>query len=471
MKITVSKFTIKVIIGKYDVSDKILSIRTQKNINQKGSWQISLRPIRTNEMGVINSYPFKINDPIEIYCNGKILIRGLVDGLSIFESAEMGKGNTVTKSITVGGSDVLKILETTHLIVPPDSYTVEALAAKESLTELFNQLFPKESVQQGLSTWINTLLQYGLKYAINNTNSLYKISTNIEKVQSSAGSTSDEKFQVILNILTRPNKGGTLLQYFLSYIKRPLFEIFCQDEEEETSIVVRWCRYERADGLWPQQGESGIPWFPAPAIKNISNATIIQSDFRKNDFDRYTYFLTQASNLTVQSDLETPAATAALIDVMPNGGTYRNPYYDGEGIKKFGYKELRVVVPYFSVFKDVEGSDPTNLYIMEVAGMLKDINKWLVDVFSFTDELYNGTIVFAGTTDIKIGDWILLPNRFIVYVEHIEHNIDVMGQPSWTTRITFTRGRRQPFSAKDQIIETEKTPSTINLTPPTMRSN
>lgn len=504
---TISNLKIQVIIGDLDVTEYVIGGNVQRNLGSAiGKWTINLRPIVKN--GAVCDLPIAINDYCEIRVGRElgpnqkppILMRGMVDGISLTDSANQDRSGGVGRSVTIGGSDFGKIFDRRKIIVPPDLYTETAQQAYKEMAFLYWTIYQKWAAEtgtpqndasitsMGLTQWIE---RFYLLISDSSPNTDKVKITSLIDIPKNSSSGGEDRLQVFINPIIVPNEGGSLWDYVTFYCKRPFFELFIEDKEDESVFKVRWTPYQQADGGYPVQESLKLPWFQYnPEELTINYDQVLSQDFRRNDFDRYTYFFTRIDGFwakTFQSSTSPGPVPVSTVDTeaskkqaesieearakqglaykltanqdLPAYGTHANPYYDGAGINQFGYKPMVTTLPFFGKLETDS--------LEAVATLLRDVNKWLVDVFSFTDLLYNGLIVFIGNPKIKVGQWIILNNNK-VYVEAVEHSFQIFPAPSFVTRVTFTRGHGYPNvsngarTASKEMFKTTGTKPNLN---------
>lgn len=476
---------LQILVGKYDLTEYVISGTVQRNVtNPIGKWSINLRPIIKN--GTVCDVPIEINDYCEIRAgrkkdaNGNIplIMRGMVDAVAMAEQANQSDDGSISRQVVIGGSDMGKIFARRQIVVPADMYTDQAVQSQTAMTQIVETIYKKwrqnstrgadetgtppdsDIMEMSMTRWIQSFIymvyneEYVPSSSRNNSGSTYYIGSEIN-IPKRKG---EDRLKVSATPLINPQgKGGSLWDYIGYFCKKPFFEMYIDDEETNSKVVVTWTPYQNFQGLWPVQKSTQEPWFPTPSIMDIDQNTIIAQDFRRNDFDRYTYFFTQPDEFWSSSKVfwvDTPVVKDAIgpppdpkaVAEKASGilkasgaagsgasGMSVNPYYDDPGIQKFGFKPIVAKMPFFNRLKPgEEGED-------EIISLLRDANTWLVDVFSFTDRLYNGQMTFIGNPAIKIGNWIRVAGKRF-YVEAVEHSWNTYPNPSYVTRVTFTRG-------------------------------
>jgi hypothetical protein len=454
---TIAGQFVRVIVGGYDLTEFLISLSTRRALSSPvGSWTINLRPIIRN--GSVCDLPIKVNDYCEIragrYKNKDglppLLMRGLVDGISLKEDAAQSDEGTVSRMVTIGGSDLGKLFKHRQIRIPVDGATEEAYAALYAYIKDFlitrkvdGTKASEQNFEMSMTKWLELFyskvydLQYVQKIANATDTGSFTLKPVLDIPKNKSG---DDRFRVLATPLINSFQ-GSLWDFISFYCKPPFFEIFLDDEETETRMYTRWTPYLSTDATKPSQGSNGLTWNNiAIGEIQVGYNTVISQEFRRNDFDRATYFLTDfdqswisGSNNSKQTlfvDFKKDSATPGAM-----GGTHRNPYFDEAGMRQFGYKPMVVKLPFY-------GSTSNGGQIqIEIPELLRDCTKWLVDVFGAVDRLYNGQMVFVGNPEIHIGKWLLLGKDSIrLYVESVEHSISVFPSPNFVTRINFTRG-------------------------------
>lgn len=79
--------------------------------------------------------------------------------------------------------------------------------------------------------------------------------------------------------------------------------------------------------------------------------------------------------------------------------------------------------------------------VLDIEDLLKDLNKWMVETFSYADQLWQGYLVVPGNSDIKVGQELHIEDTGEeYYVESVEHSWAVYPTPQFITRIGVSRG-------------------------------
>lgn len=457
---------IRVIIGGYDLTEFVMSFSTKRSITTPlGSWTVNFRPIIRN--GSVCDLPIKINDYCEIRAGRTknaqglppLLMRGLVDGISLREEASQSNEGTVSRAVVIGGSDLGKLFAKRSIAIQPDGATAGWQQTYSAYYKDFfksydsngNKTATINNFDTPLSKWIELFFSkiYNQEYAQimskYNGSGSHTLKTVIDIPE---GNNGQERFKVLSTPIMN-TQTGSLWQFITMYCKAPFFEMFIDDEEDVTNIYARWTPYLTAEAVAPLQWSSKKPWNnkKIPEVF-VGYNTVISQDFMRNDFDRYTYFFTKFDQAFLSVSAGSGTSTIAdwsTSNPIQNGkygevqGTYVNPYADTEGQKQFGFKPMQPTIPFYGV--STNSSDDTKK--IEIMDLLRDANKWLVDVFGFSDQLYHGQIVFIGNPDIHIGKWLLLgkgKSQVRIYAESVEHTVSVFPNPSFVTRVNFTRG-------------------------------
>jgi len=492
----IDTFRIKVIVAGLDLTQYVVSGSVSRALTTPaGTWTLYLRPIiRKN---VMVDLPIRVNDYVEIRIdrakinsaskrnNEPVLImRGLVSQISMSESPSQGPDGAPSRMFSISGHDMVKILQNRRLVVPPSVVTADRniftnVTKDNGLNITFN-LFPgltmlTDSTAKGqawipINKWVEAFVVNAMKDSMSD--------------KTDSGTQRDFKFNVKFNIPTRDGKTvaddgsnslmgvfqvpliqnwtGTYWTFIEYFIQRPFFEIFAEDTEDLTNIIVRWTPYRNGNNEFPsyEKNSTKIPWAQeSPQVITIERSQIIQRELRRSDQDRYTYFWTQY-------------ATGAFGDTggqmaLPDspGANQINPYYDMAGIEQFGYKPMVTKITFLpnSLQGYLETVEPNKRNSdsnegkqarLDIIEHLTLLNKWIIDVFAFTDSLYSGVLVIRGNPDIKIGQELIIPkpstgtddsDKFGVqeeryYVQSVEHSFKIFPSPQFLTKIQVSRG-------------------------------
>lgn len=240
--------------------------------------------------------------------------------------------------------------------------------------------------------------------------------------------------------------------------------------------------------------QENTKWFynnPKQIIIPINEISSIQ--IGKNANDIYTYFLTQmqdwstmgadggvlppnllqirltgagilpGDSLEVRQKKEEASAAAAIQELRKQPrNTSINPWYDLEGIAKYGQKSFVFSAPFFPATWVYDPGDPTitQPQLDSIIGLYDLINLWIAQVTIGIQNLFQGDIVVRGNPHIKIGQELFIDrNRQETvqsyfynignnydkleqyYVEHVEHSWQIFPNPQFATRVGVTRGK------------------------------
>lgn len=469
----IGSFRHRVIIGGLDITDYVLGGTVTKSLaNPVGKWTIYIRPIIENN--IVRRLPISINDVIEIRLDRKnegavrIVMRGFIDTEEILEKPAQNFAGSPSRSHTISGTDLAKLLERRQIYVPPD-ISARSLAiglnaqigVASELSGFIEKLdIPKENkLTMPLNTWANFFVmkvykeEYGKILAQSKAASKkpYSITfdSNLPQFGYTAKTgtpTSGERIFVTLGPLLN-NQTGSMWSFIEYYCVRPFVEIFMQDEEDFTKLTLRWTPYYTKRGLangdafyeWPKQ-RSGAPWLDVSKINFISiqNKDILEKRITRSEGDRYTYFYTNYNNFFMNPNSATPIPTSSPDDDPRS--LWINPYYDDAGISQFGWKPLAINIPWFAIERDTQSLQAADFKI-EMQGFLKDLTKWLAETLTYTDQLYQGYFVVPGNSNIKIGSYIKIEDtNEEYYIESVEHSWSVYPTPQFITRIGVSRG-------------------------------
>ena len=489
----IDTFRIKVIVAGLDLTQYVVSGSVSRALTSPaGTWTLYLRPIiRKN---VMVDLPIRVNDYVEIRIDRSktnsaskrnnepvLIMRGLVSLISMSESPSQGPDGSPSRMFSISGHDMVKILQNRRLVVPPSVVTGDKTlftnTASDDGRNIFFNLFPTLTIMNNsggaqpwmpISKWVEAFVINAMKGSLADKGDnaaartfqfdvKFNIPTSDGKELQSDG---ENSLMGVFQLPLLQNWTGTYWTFIEYFIQRPFFEIFAEDTEDTTNIIVRWTPYRNGNNEFPSyEKQSGkYSWAKeSPETIEIERSQIIQRELRRSDQDRYTYFWTQY-------------ATGAFGDTngqmaLPDnpGAAQINPYYDMAGIAQFGYKPMVTKITFLpnslqGYLKNTpsdmtrktdtaEGLQARN-YIIEHLTML---NKWIIDVFSFTDALYSGVFVIRGNPNIKIGQELIIPagpdatDKFGVqeeryYVQSVEHSFKIFPSPQFLTKIQVSRG-------------------------------
>lgn len=484
---TIGTFRHQIIIGGIDFTDYVLSAHVRKCIAEPvGEWTIWLRPV-VGENNLIRRIPVDINDLVEIRIDRnnpaggpiKLVMRGFLNNEEMLERPAQDLAGAPSRSHMLSGSDIAKLLEKRKIYVPKDISETTINLFVQTRVDLFNEFSSsiKEGLEQRyqsgelddsftmpLSVWADFFLMhvYASEYKRIVNESRPADMRNFEGVfldvnlpMMNYKGKSIERFWVTLSPLIN-NETGSMWQFIEYYCTKPFVELFLEDSETRSTLKLRWTPHKVKRGLgdgkvayeYPKQGISNKDWFDTSKLEHIKirSTDIIERRLRRSEQDRYTYFFTNFNAFMVQNG----------IPIVPTGTEtddpsqlWINPYFDDAGIRQFGYRPLAVYVPWFAsennVQQKVDEATGINEYVdqfsLDIELLLKDLNKWLIETYTFTDQLWQGYLIVPGNSNIKIGQELTIEDTGEeYYIESVEHNWSVFPTPQFTTRIGVSRG-------------------------------
>lgn len=460
----------QVIVGGFDLTQFVLGGTVRRSIgNPAGEFELKLRPLK-DKNGAILDLPILPNDYCEIRVdrqyipNGpkagiKLLMRGLVDSVKLTEATDQGPQGVVSRSVSIGGSDLGKIFQRKQIQLPPDGITDEF---NTSFLDYVTTLLGQDADTASGAFEFDMPMEVWIDFFLTKVYSDDKIALGANRLNSSALWIKSEfnlpqtpQGKTRLRVMKAPilnNFQGSLWDFITFYCSKPFLEIFLNDEEDYTVLTCRWVPWLNALEQVPLQHsfteQGSFPWFDESKVDMLylKNYDIVtEKQLTRNDFDRYTYFLTKPYQAWFSQGSSGIREGALFADtqptVDPDGkiSTWRNPYYDMAGQDQFGYKPMVVKMPFYG-----SSGKPGEEIDFELQFIARDCNKWLVDIFTFTDLLYTGSITIIGTPDVKLGQWIKIgddndPRQLTGYVQSIEHSWVVSPAPQFLTRLGLTR--------------------------------
>lgn len=576
----------KIEIGQYDITEFVLSGSAQKFLGnpENNQWTLRCRPIlkdgRLFDISQIRMMDFVVIRLGRTKPGEKIplLMRGYVMSVDVEDSVSQDATGTPMRAITISGMDLSFGL--IGKVIQPSVPPIEKTLSRTGLTrENFIVVEINKFIQDlktdvvGLGTfvlkimkdlylkdWVGLGLVNNHKFSVRinlpqKNVSFYASTTSVnadgKEVTNYADSATTATTE-LLNVMTGislANHQGNLWSYINSYASKPYVEMFIDDTEEESALVVRFTPYRNiknwtstqqtnitktsvvgsSENSYPARiGIGGIKdsssWFDVsqdPEQIFLSINEIEQIKIRRTVNDVKTHFLTMqgnwgqtgtsgiASPSTVRS--EEPAAAAASGGSASGSSsttpTYTeplevrlkkqeeeskkqvvaafttnevlNPWYDFDGIKKFGIRSL-TISPSFTAFSSTGASSltvneegrlvssgptigPNFDSIRELFDLL---NFWSMQVLVGIEETYSGAIVIRGNPFIKIGQELFInrdpkveePVTIVggrkvkrhfansekmeqYYVEHVEHSWSIFPKPQYKTVIGVVRGK------------------------------
>lgn len=467
---TIGSFRHQIIVGELDISDYVLGGQITRTLsNPVGSWTVNLRPLLGQNDNRIKRLDIGLNNLAELRLDrsteGKpqLVMRGFVDAEEFSEKPSQSNDGSPGRTYTLSGSDTGKMLERRQIFIPNDisAASIHQFLSKQSPIGVLSEISQMEvtdmrginsSFVMPISKWVNFFIQkvYKTEYerVVNMTrNSGQKIFTMSTQVDVPMIASQLERFHVSLAPLMN-NQNGSMWNFIEYYCKKPFIETFIEDNEDSTIFNVRWSPHKKEvmrDGNrrheYPMQS-NGLRWFNRDVERfGIYTSAILERRMRRQESDRYTYFNT----------ILHPFLSSSGINIPVGGGDqpYNNPYYDTAGFDQFGYRPMVSEVPWLPLVDyALDTSNPR--YGLEVANTLADLTQWLVDSFTYTDQLYQGFITLIGNTDITVGSELHIKDTDEeYYVESVEHIWQVWPAPQFITRLGVTRGTINEYLTAD----------------------
>ena len=491
----IDTFRIKVIVAGLDLTQYVVSGSVSRALTTPaGTWTLYLRPIiRKN---VMVDLPIRVNDYVEIRIDRSktnsaskrggepiLIMRGLVSLVSMSESPSQGPDGAPSRMFSISGHDMVKILQNRRLVVPPSVVTADKnifTNMSDNGANVFFSLFPTLTMLNQMTIkgqpwipinkWVEAFVINAMKDSLEDksggsTLRTFKFDVKFNIPTSDGKVVSDDGKNSLMGVFQVPllqNWTGTYWTFIEYFIQRPFFEIFAEDTEDKTNIIVRWTPYRNGNNEFPsfERNSGKFQWAQeAPEEIVVDRSQIIQRELRRSDQDRYTYFWTQYAT----GAFGDTGGQMALPDVA--GAAQINPYYDMAGIEQFGYKPMVTKITFLpnSMQGYIETVEPNKRNSdsnegkqarLDIIEHLTVLNKWIIDVFAFTDSLYSGVFIIRGNPNIKIGQELIIPrpstgsddsDKFGVqeeryYVQSVEHSFKIFPSPQFLTKVQVSRG-------------------------------
>lgn len=486
---TIGTFRHQIIIGGLDLTDYVISAHTRKCIAEPvGSWTVYLRPI-IGENNIIRRVPLDINDLVEIRIDRnnpagdpiKLVMRGFLDNEEMVEKPAQDLAGAPSRSHMLSGSDIGKMLERRKIYVPKDVSDETIRIYLDARVNIFNDISENthkaleekyqaeelsDEFTMPLSAWADFFLVHvyadEYKRIVNESSpaankNFQGVFLDVNMPMMQYGGKNIERLWVTLSPLIN-NETGSMWQFIEKYCTKPFVELFLEDNENKSLLKLRWTPHKIKRGLptggakyeYPTQGITDAPWFDESKIEKISihSTDIIERRLRRTEQDRYTYFFTNFDSYMIQNGVP---IIPTLTETDDPTRLWVNPYFDQEGIKQFGYRPLAVYVPWFaSQMASTTTYDPDDpsltpktvqAFTLDIEDLLKDLNKWLIEAYTFSDQLWQGYLVIPGNPNIKIGQELIIEDTDEeYYIESVEHDWAVYPTPQFITRIGVARG-------------------------------
>jgi len=400
---SVSPLLQRIQIGKYDISDFVMSCEVMKSLKEPaGFFSMNLRP-EIIDNAIVDFSDIHVNDFVEIRVgrfvvqtsggmDAPIVMRGMVDAIEISESYSQGLDGTPQRTVSVSGRDLSKLIIDKSLWIPQEQFSDYSVERSQLILDLQGNLLDSQENEgealQELKPWIEGIMKKVFTdplvgFDVGN-NISFTIDVNLPK-----NSLEQERVKSVTSFTLSSSK-GTLFNYIDSYITRPFMEMFIEDYETETKLKIRWAPFRDRNGDFPYQalehmgaaspdgtmndnaGNARFWWDTKrdPSVIEIGSNEIMQKSIRRHSGDVYTYFFTTwsgfksadpaAGDRPVWDSAEKPVVQepeAAMLGPKKylNMNPRFNPQYDFIGIKRFGLKPLVVPIPFWT--QDDQGSE------------------------------------------------------------------------------------------------------------------
>lgn len=484
----IGSFRQQIIVAGLDITDWVISANCSRSVaSPMGQWTLILRPVIGND-NLMLRIPADLNDLVELRVDRnnsgpvQVVMRGVLGAEDMSEKPSTGLDGSPNRSYMLSGNDLGKILERKQLFYPPDSSEESIIQRNNVGLTIYDEIIKyadqlPDSGDEGeivieLSAWVKYFVS--VVYTGELAQSIEKsrgsqfgkfsfiINEDLPKIASGK-----DRFQVAVKVVN--NLSGSYWTFIKYYCIFPFIETFFEDRNDSTVFHVRWTplRMRVADGqgfkyFFPSQLSSGRPW-RTQDIKQITLTTkdILEKQIRRQDTDRCTYFFvslntfSNGSNQTVQYDEQDGGNTIG-----------NNPYWDKEGEQQFGLRPMVIEIPWLNTEQEVATSaSPTTgpinqptadvnppKWTYDIKNILNDLNAWLVQTMTYTDQLYTGSLTIIGNSNITVGcEVYVADSQELYYVESVEHSWQSFPNPQFITRLGISRGVvMKPFTASEK---------------------
>lgn len=407
--------------------DDMLSLDTAKALGQPaGTWSLTLNPRRIpfGRRNVTWADLVRRNDHVEIAMGihhtdpGIVVMRGFVDHCHRIDAADPQRG-LPARRVLISGRDYGKLWLNFKVF-----YLQEASQYAGSQATNLMQIY--WGILPGLKSPNTVLADIFAKLLQPKIARLQRGNAGV--LQPTVACEVPDQFQISTKQSNFMTYTGSLWNLIDMFVSPPFTEFFVRDVPGAAAPEVRW----RWAPLLKPGNRLALPWTPHPPVHTLHMGLVKNYDVDQTDNERYTYFWAPPGQYG------TGATGLAVGKFLAPG------YIDGPGIDQFGFNALE---PAFQMYRmtasdDLANDDTTKTRPFWVPQINTNV-QWLADTMLDNDELLDGQIQCHLRPDLVIGDYVDVPEEGVrMYIEGVSHSLTFAGQPSISTVVTVTRGRR-----------------------------
>jgi hypothetical protein len=426
---------------KHDLTPYVLQIKTSMQLGQPSGrfalllsfqmrWDLYVQP-----QDYVEIYFGRYSDP------PPIIMRGLVS--NVRRTRIVDQSGKVHRAITINGQNFGKIWEnyTIQYLVQEPGQTLAGTDVDQAVGNLMAAMLTENygigntkdltisnaDLMQGI---VDKMLNPQLK-------ALQQVIPQIPLLQTSIKVLSDYQ---IPNMQIQSQQGNvwSLLEQFGN---KPWCEWFIDDFDDGPIVIYRNTPFKKKGGTLALS-ESLPDWRYFKHLY-ISDADIIEEDVGKTDSEAFSYFFTyptQQANMQDDPKARIIGFQPLSIEQESDTTNITNPHVDFNNLYRYGFKDIQIASNSIPI-----GSDTS--YIQQSLKM----NQWLVNCFSWTQDMLNGTIRMKGNENMRIGRYFTnTSTKEEYYIESVDHEVTISqieslgndGMYSFQTTVGVTRGRR-----------------------------
>lgn len=233
---------------------------------------------------------------------------------------------------------------------------------------------------------------------------------------------STNDYRINPNMIVNNGTIGPLDTIMRQYATQPYTEFYTYDEPWPLGRPIttwRWSPYTDRSNRYPLPSHVLTP----PIVRVLHDWEISEHDIGNSDNDVLTYYYAQMTQ------------TFGIPSQAPKN--FVRGYLDEAKMAIYGYRPYEPPWPWTNDRPVPDPATPTDSNIY--ARILENLNNWLAAVFEHNVDNMEGQIVCNGRPDIRIGEYLDVPEAgYRYYVEGVNHEM-LVGQ-HFTTTIQVTRG-------------------------------